>query len=153
MKKLAACCLLIVTSWVQAATVYRYVDKEGNVTFTNIPIRGAQAIQLSPLPSVPSPPNNRSNNTVKPSSSYPAVDPATQKQRDGGRRKILEQELANEEKALAAAQQALTEGKAVRYGNETRNHQRFLDRIQKLQDEVTDRQKNVDALRRELSKN
>lgn len=159
MKTLSLCLLLLLSASAQA-TVYKYVDKDGNVTFTNVPIRGAQPIRLNPLSSYPSQHKNSGNSSggggaapAKPSSSFPSVDPGTQKQRDSGRRKILEQELANEQKALADAQKALTDGKATRNGDETRNYQKYLDRVQKLQDEVTDRQKNVEALRRELGQN
>ncbi|OQS39223.1 DUF4124 domain-containing protein [Chromobacterium haemolyticum] len=160
MKTLSLCLILLLSASAHA-TVYKYVDKDGNVTFTNVPIRGAQAIRLNPLSSYPSQhkknnvPGNSSggNGDAKPAGSYPSVDPGTQKQRDNGRRKILEQELANEQKTLSEAEKALADGKATRNGDETRNYQKYLNRVQKLQDEVTDRQKNVEALRRELGQN
>ncbi|UGA38878.1 hypothetical protein JOS77_04030 [Chromobacterium haemolyticum] len=54
---------------------------------------------------------------------------------------------------MTEAEKALADGKATRNGDETRNYQKYLNRVQKLQDEVTDRQKNVEALRRELGQN
>ncbi|MAP34222.1 MAG: DUF4124 domain-containing protein [Halomonas sp.] len=47
---------LLLGLWVsatQAQTVYRVVDAQGNVTFTDNPERGGKAITLAPLPSVP----------------------------------------------------------------------------------------------------
>ena len=47
---------LLLGLWVSAAqaqTVYRVVDAQGNVTFTDNPERGGKAITLAPLPSVP----------------------------------------------------------------------------------------------------
>ncbi|WP_024301547.1 DUF4124 domain-containing protein [Pseudogulbenkiania sp. MAI-1] len=150
-------CLLLASSLAQAQTIYKYVDPSGHVTFSNTPMKGGAPIKLSPLSTY------SSSDEVKPSSSapssspstppfssrYPNVDSATQQQRDNGRRKILEQELANEQKALTEAQKALAEGRATRLGNE-RNYQKYLDRVQQLQEQVTEHQKNVEALRREL---
>lgn len=149
--------LLLACSLAHAQTIYKYVDPSGHVTFSNTPMKGGVPVKLSPL-------STYSSEEAKPSSSapsttpstppfssgrYPNVDNATQQQRDNGRRKILEQELANEQKALAEAQKALEEGRATRLGNE-RNYQKYLDRVQQLQDQVTEHQKNVEALRREL---
>ena len=39
----------------QAASVYRTVDAQGNVTFTDRPIENSERIELEPLPVVPSP--------------------------------------------------------------------------------------------------
>ena len=81
---------------------------------------------------------------------FPKVDPATQKNRDGARRRILEEELGGEEKALAQAKAELTEQEGIRTGDE-RNYQKVLDRLQKYKDEVERHQKNVEALTKELS--
>lgn len=46
---------LLLCLWVSAAqsqTVYRLVDEQGNVTFTDNPERGGAAMTLAPLPSV-----------------------------------------------------------------------------------------------------
>ncbi|MGD1825786.1 DUF4124 domain-containing protein [Chromobacterium violaceum] len=151
--KTLALCLLLAGGAAQAATIYKYVDPQGNVTYTNVPLRGAQPIKLNPLSSYPGQRAKSGGASAgKPAASggYPNVDAGTQKQRDSGRKKILEQELANEAKALDAAKKALDEGKAVRLGDEARNYQKYLDRVQKLQNEVTDREKNVQALKKEL---
>ncbi|WP_404376593.1 DUF4124 domain-containing protein [Vreelandella aquamarina] len=49
----AALLLGLWVSVVQAQTVYRVVDAQGNVTFTDNPERGGEAVTLAPLPSVP----------------------------------------------------------------------------------------------------
>ncbi|UTH72498.1 DUF4124 domain-containing protein [Chromobacterium sp. IIBBL 290-4] len=148
--KTLAFLILFCCGLAQAATIYKYVDANGNVTYTNVPIRGAQPITLNPISSYPGRKAGSSVGKPAASGSYPSVDADTQKQRDNGRRKILETELANEQKALAAAQKALADGKATRLGDEARNYQKYLDRVKKLQDEVTDREKNVAALKDEL---
>ncbi|WP_293764047.1 DUF4124 domain-containing protein [uncultured Aquitalea sp.] len=154
--KTLAFCLLLSFAAAHADTVYKIVDENGNVTFTNVPPGKASNAKAMKLPQL-----STYNGKVKGASAaksaassspdgYPSVAPGTQRQRDDGRRKILEQELANERKALADAQKAYTDGAATRNGDETRNYQKYLDRVQKLKDAVTDRQKNIDALTKEL---
>ena len=78
------------------------------------------------------------------------MDPSTQRNRDDARRRILEDELSGEEKALAQAKAELTRQESIRTGDE-RNYQRVLDRLQKYKDEVERHEKNVAALRKELN--
>jgi hypothetical protein len=65
-------------------------------------------------------------------------------------RQILEKELAAEQDLLAKARKALAEQEAVRTGDE-RNYARVLERLQPYRDNVEVHQKNVEALRRELT--
>jgi hypothetical protein len=102
--------------------------------------------EISVVPAVPA---ARSAATNPSPAGFPKVDPATQKARDGARRRILEEELADEEKALVQAKAELTEQEGIRTGDE-RNYQRVLDRLQKYKDEVERHQKNVEALKKEL---
>ncbi|HJV06314.1 MAG TPA: DUF4124 domain-containing protein [Chromobacteriaceae bacterium] len=160
MKRLALC--LLMSCGLAQAAVYKYIDQNGNVTFSNIPIKGGKPIRLEPISTyssqTPVPHHNKTHANSASSANgspagYPNVDAGTQRQRDGGRRKILEQELSNEEQALADARKALADGQATRNGDETHNYQKYLDRVQKLKDAVTDREKNIQALRRELGQN
>lgn len=128
------------------AEIYKYVDENGRVTYSNIPKKGARKLELEPLPTLPA---GKQPQAATPSS-FPKVEASTQKKRDDSRRKILEDELATEERALADARKALAEGEATRRGDE-RNYQKYLDRIEKLKDEVALHEKNVEALRKELS--
>jgi chromosome segregation ATPase len=65
-------------------------------------------------------------------------------------REILEKELATEETALAKAKQDLAAQEAVRSGDE-RNYARVETRLQPYKDSVETHEKNIEALRRELS--
>jgi hypothetical protein len=76
-----------------------------------------------------------------------ARDSATARERQ---REILQQELASEEQALTKARQALAEQEAVRSGDE-RNYARVLERLQPYKDSVETHQKNIEALKRELT--
>ena len=127
------------------ADIYKKVDEDGRVTYSNVPSKGAQKLNLEPLNTVPS-----SKPSTQPPGNFPKVDAETQKNRDNVRRQILENELAQEMMQLEESKKALAEGEATRLGSE-RNYQRYLDRIQPLKDAVAEHQKNIDALKEELA--
>jgi hypothetical protein len=127
------------------ADIYKYVDEYGHVTYSNQPVKGAKKLDLPGLTSVPG-----GKAQVATPANFPKVDNKTQRDRDDVRRKILEDELTQEARALADAQQALSEGEAVRLGDE-RNYQKYLDRVQGLKDSVVQHEKNVAAIKQELS--
>lgn len=135
------------------AEIYKIIDANGKITYSNIPAKGAQRLNLEPLSSIPSSapsgrPRSAAANSTPPS--FPRVDSDTQKKRDDMRRKLLNDELSAEMKHLAESRLALTDGENVRLGNE-RNYQKYIDRIQQLKDNVTMHEKNVAALQKELS--
>ena len=141
-----------------SAVLCKYVDDNGHVTYSDSAVKGAKKSSCFEAPPVPQPPPApQSPSGVRsappPGATAPGlqnVDPATQRRRDDSRRKILEDELAVEERALAQARKALSEGEATRLGSE-RNYQRYLDRIEGLKDRITQHERNVSALKRELS--
>lgn len=60
---------------VQAGQIYKTVDENGNVVFTDQPQKGAEEIKLKPLPVVPSiPVNNTANTTSTTNNSLPTND-------------------------------------------------------------------------------
>ena len=65
-------------------------------------------------------------------------------------RQILEAELKSEEDQLAQARKALAEQDAARPG-EDRGNPKSLERLQPYRDNIELHEKNLDALRRELS--
>lgn len=75
--------------------------------------------------------------------------PATPRAKASGRRSILEQELNNERNALAQAQKALADGRVVLGAAADANHQ---SKVRQLESAVLDRQQNIQALQRELSR-
>ena len=129
------------------AEIYKLVDENGRVTYSNIPLKGAKKLNLEPISTI-APPKPKPSAATPPD--FPRVDSETQKKRDDTRRGILEQELAAEQKLLEEAKKALTEGEAVRLGSE-RNYQKYLDRVQGLKDNVTLHEKNIEALNKELA--
>ena len=129
------------------ADIYMSVDENGRKTYTNFPKKGARKLNLDPPSSIAAP-KPRAPRATPPG--FPRVDGETQKQRDGTRRGILEQELVAERNLLDEARKALAEGEATRLGGE-RNYQKYLDRVQGLKDNVTLHEKNVEALNKELA--
>ena len=82
--------------------------------------------------------------------SFPRESAEEREQRTASSREILEKELSTEQAALAKAREDLAAQEAVRYGNE-RNYERVLERLQPYKDSVETHEKNIDALKRELS--
>ncbi len=131
------------------AEIYKIIDANGKITYSNIPAKGAQRLNLEPISTIPAnrPRSSTANNTP---ANFPKVDSDTQKKRDDMRRKLLSDELAAEMKNLGEAKLALSDGENVRLGNE-RNYQKYLDRVQQLKDNVALHEKNIAALQKELS--
>jgi len=146
------------------AEIYKYVDQDGHVTYSSTPIKGGKKIVLEPLTTM-SPPA-RSSSTASPGD-FPKVDGATQKGRDDRRQRILEDELEGEEKLLEEAKQNLRTGEEtpevfkVVVGKKPdgspitatrRNTVRYEEKLKTLTEQVDLHQRNIDALKVELSK-
>jgi len=138
------------------AEIWECIDRDGNKRFTNVKSEaaGCKPMNLPQLSTVPAPKPAAAPGKPPPpaagSGDFPKVDPSTQQQRDNGRRKILEQELANEERLLEQARRDLAEQEAVRLGNE-RNYQRVLERLEPFRRKVALHENNIANLRKEIS--
>ena len=147
---------LLIAVYVPAARaeIYECVDANGNKRFTNIKAeaKGCKPMNLGSVNTVPPPPKAQTPGKapVATPSNFPRVDTDTQRQRDSERRRILEQELGNEEKLLAQARKELAEQESVRLGSE-RNYQRVLDRLEPYKKKVKLHEDNVASLKRELA--
>ena len=134
----------------QADTLYKCVDSSGVVLYTNQKGGGKNCTILSQDKAVStySAPKQAPRSATP--GDFPRVSEEAQKGRDTDRRRILEQEMRNEQEKLEQAHKDLVEGEATRMGNE-KNYQKYLDRIQQLRDGVALHERNLDALRRELA--
>ena len=136
------------------AEIYKRVDDEGHVTYSSAPIKGGKKLHLEPLPIMSSQPSERNN---KNGNSDFRINSDTQSRRDNTRRKILEDELATEQKALEEARNKLQEGRDTpemykgANGQSFRNVSKYEEKVNALQEEVTSHEKNVEALNKELS--
>ncbi len=147
LNKLLAITAMLFT-WPALADVYKCVDDDGHVTYTNTkPSAKAKCSALSRDQRVSTVPG-RATGTPSPAG-FPKVDGDTQKARDNDRRKILEQELATEQKNLDQAKKELAEQEAVRTGDE-RNYQRVIERLQPFKDKVALHERNLEALKKEI---
>jgi len=138
-----------------AAEIWECTDALGNKRFTNIKseARGCKLLNMPPLTTVPGPktqPQRPARASTPAPGNFPKVDANLQRERDADRRRILEQELANEEMLLQKARQELEAQESVRLGSE-RNYQRVLDRLEPYKKKVKLHEDNVANLRRELS--
>jgi hypothetical protein len=130
-------------------------DEGGIKRFTNIKAeaKGCKLLVVAP-PNTVSPPKGAqpkgASVPAKTPESFPRVDTETQKQRDNDRRRILDQELANEQKLLDQARKELAEQESQRLGSE-RNYQRVLERLEPYRKKVKLHEDNVANLRRELA--
>ncbi|KAF0813989.1 hypothetical protein IGB42_01668 [Andreprevotia sp. IGB-42] len=148
---------LLLAAPLALADIYKYVDDEGRVTFSNIPMRGAQRIYTDPAPAVPAPkPRSKGGTTERVNApspgNFPKVDAATQKSRDSNRKLILQEELNAEQQALADARRALGDADANRTPEERSNISKYTERLGRLRDAVVTHEKNVTALTNELAR-
>lgn len=134
------------------AEIYKRVDDEGHVTYSSTPIKGGKKLHLEPLPTMAPPPK-----PDKSSESFPRVNSETQTRRDDTRRKILQDELATEQKALEEARAKLQDAKdnpetfKGASGQTFRNVAKYEEKVNAAQEEVKNHEKNVEALQTELS--
>lgn len=146
---LALCLVLPTTAYAQ---IYECVEPGGGKRFTNIrsEAKGCKQLSIEPVNTIPAPKGPGKAASTPSPANFPRVDADTQKQRDDGRRRILEQELANEQKLLDKAQQDLAEQESTRLGNE-RNYQRVLERLEPYRKKVKQHEDNIASLKKELA--
>ena len=77
---------------------------------------------------------------------------AAQRQRDADSRSILESELKRSESRLAELTQEYNGGEPEKHGDETRNFQKYLDRVADLKANIARTQSDIEGIKRELSR-
>ena len=133
------------------AQIYKYVDENGQVTFTDVYRRGAQKIDLpgapAPLPSArPAEPR-----AVVPSpANFPRIDAGTQKRRDDIRRQVLQDEMESERRNAEEARRQLALGERLQPG-ERATDPSYLNRVSRLRAALQQHEQNVSAIQRELA--
>lgn len=136
----------------RADVMYQCVDETGHKSFSNIKssAKGVRCASMDLGDPAPVPATRAAPKTPSPSA-FPKVDENSQKARDTDRRRILESELAAEQRNLEQAKKELAEQEAIRNGDE-RNYQKVLDRLQSYKDKVALHERNIEAIQKELSK-
>ena len=147
------------------AEIYKHVDADGRITYTNIKTKGATRLDIDPDANVIK--NNHSRNnkansgasnarTATPSD-FPKVDKETQSNRDGKRQEILQSELEAEKIALEQAKKAYAEGQATPEiahqadGKTYRNMAKYNEKMKNLQADVDGHESNIKLLEKEIA--
>jgi len=101
-------------------------------------------VEGTPVPAAMRPPAARPEPSAR-------VEPSEQRKRDSDRRAILSAELRRDEQALADLQRDYNNGEPERRGDE-RNYQRYLDRVAEMKANISRKESDVAAIKRELAK-
>lgn len=143
--------LLIAASMPAVAnTIFKCTDENGGILISNTKVdKSCKAVVSGPDSAMPAPKARSAAANPSPAG-FPKVGEDTQKARDNDRRRILEQELASEQKNLEQAKKDLADQEATRSGDE-RNYQRVLDRLQPYKDRVAQHERNIEAINKEMA--
>ena len=115
----------------------------GNITIVQgTKPQGSSASSAAPRPA-PAPVARSGNDRV---------DGAAQRQRDSDARAILETELRKADERLIEARKVYAKGEPEKQGIESRNYQRYLDRVAELKASVGRAESDVEGIRRELGR-
>lgn len=154
--------LLPCVTWSAHAQIYKSVDADGHITYSNVPMKGAAKLNIDMPEPNDSPTNNAQGSSTSRSKSTTSsgkslrIDPEIQDRRDDKRKKILQDELEGEKKALAEARQAYKEGESnpevfrTANGKTFRNVAKYEEKMQNLSKDVDSHEKNIQLLEKEL---
>jgi hypothetical protein len=145
----AVCCAALGIAQAAGGEICKYVDSDGNMHYTNVaPEKGWKKLSCGVGE------EQRNDKTVKSTPSpagFPRVDADTQRGRDDMRRKVLMDELSTEEKLLAESRAAYGDGAPPPLPEEQKDAQKYASRLTKLRQAVSLHEKNIEALKKELS--
>jgi len=144
---------------VAQAEIYKQVDAQGRVTYSNVKLKGATKLDIeAPASSFGSDSKPRDTRAKTPTpTNFPKVDTQTQTQRDSTRKVILQSELESEKKALEEAKKAYDGGESnpevfkTKDGKTFRNVAKFDEKIKSLQADVDAHQRNIELLQKEIN--
>ena len=129
---IAGMALFAATGAAAQTTIYKHVDENGHVTYSNKPMKGAVVLDLEPLNTYPGAPAAKpvatlervdtpkvdavkmdaaARSDAKPvvAATLASVEPSVQKRRENDRRRILEDELSREEQSLSELRDSLAQ--------------------------------------------
>jgi chromosome segregation ATPase len=161
MKKTLSLVTLIVIAFSSNAfaEIYKRIDADGRITYSNIKTKGATRLEFDPDANTIA--NDRprtisSNKRTATPEGFPKVDKQTQNQRDGKRQDILQKELDSEKAALEEAKKAYAEAESkpevykTANGTTMRNVPKFQEKMKGLQDDIDSHENNIKLLQKEL---
>ena len=141
MKIILIACLILFFIPIAQSGVYKNIDESGNVTYSNIPSNTTEQLDLPPI-------------TVIPGIDSAAVESKIKRRIDSikneEQREALESKITEEANHLETLRNEYKGGTPDRLGKERMNYQRYLDRVERLQNEISISEKNLDTLQAEL---
>lgn len=158
MQKIFLILLGLAASFCAQAEIYKHVDSEGRVTYSDRPIKGGVKLDIEPSTTTRPGTSGIKSKAVPTPGNFPRVDKSEQKVRDDKRRQILEDELANERRALEATREAYTEtekhpeeyAQTLKGGG--RNMTKYVEKLKQLSEEIKTHENNIEMLELELSR-
>jgi hypothetical protein len=152
-RSVALACATLLCGGVHAqSAIYKCVDAQGRVEFTDVSKAGCKSLDLPgsyPAPVRRGGAASRQGSAPAPVASpanFPRVDTSVQRARDDDRRGILNEELRAEEKKLADLKATLTTSQ-----NADKSNPLGQERVVSMKEDIGRAERNVDALRREIS--
>jgi hypothetical protein len=134
------------------AEIYKYVDENGQVTFTDVYRKGAKRIDLpgapTQLPVGGKTPRRASYNPSP--ADFPRIDAGTQKRRDDVRRQVLQDEIEGERRNAEEARRQLALGERLQPGERAADAS-YRNRVNKLRASVQQHEQNIVSIQRELA--
>jgi hypothetical protein len=118
----------------------------------NITVVPGTRVQQAPPRSASALPGPSANPSPAPASGGSRVDSAEPRARDADARYILESELKKAESRRAELLREYNNGEPEKLGPETRNHQKYLDRVAELKAAISRSDADVAGIQRELSR-
>lgn len=133
-----------------AQTIYRCTDANGGMLISNTRVdKTCKPVVVTQDATIPAPKAKPSGAAANPTpAGFPRVAEDTQRSRDMDRRRILEQELAAEQRNLELARRELAEQQALRPSESPGS---ALDRVQPYRDRVAQHERNIVAIQKEIS--
>ena len=126
-------------SCIAQSQVYKHVDEDGKTSYSNAPLKDAKKLDLPPLTVIPA-------IKLKAKIRTPGLPDTADNE---ARRVAIEEKIGEEVKLLEEIKKEYNNGEPDRLGSE-RNYQRYLDRVQRLKDEITFHEENIRVLRLEF---
>ena len=145
--------IFLVPTFAQAE-IYKYVDENGEVTFTDVYKKGSKRIDM---PSVPNSLSYGGGGKLQKRASYqpspgnfPRIDAATQQKRDDIRRQVLLDEVTAERKNAEEARRQLAIGERLQPGEKV-SDSTYVNRVKKLRATIAEHDQNIAAIQREIN--
>ena len=122
------------------AGIYKHIDDQGNVTYSNIPSHNAKQLNLPPIVVVPPVDSGEIEDRITKRRESMKLEEQKEK---------LQSKISEEEKRLNEVKNEYKDGNPDRLGSE-RNYQRYLDRVERLRTEIDRRESHLNILKKEL---